>query len=203
MLEANEYPTHGGDIKVGFVYFHISQLSNRSLSLSLSLSFSLSISLTLFLSPSQSPSSPFLSFSLSLPLFLSLLLIFCVDRFLKHPYKRFCFFIFFIFTTRDLSLSLSKYLNHQLIERCADGVAFGRISYRCTACDSSYFKLGRRLSEYASSFRILYCRHCIGFQLSCIFLFITLINIFNTLYHPLLPLLAFLTCFITVLLNKL
>ena len=24
--------------------------------------------------------------------------------FLKHPYKRFCFFIFFIFTSRDLSL---------------------------------------------------------------------------------------------------
>ena len=44
--------------------------------------------------------------------FIFWLLIFCVDCFLKHPYKRFCFFIFFIFTTRDpnpvfLSLSLS------------------------------------------------------------------------------------------------
>ena len=32
---------------------------------------------------------------------------FCVDCFLKHPYERFCFFIFFIFTSRNLSLSLS------------------------------------------------------------------------------------------------
>ena len=32
--------------------------------------------------------------------------------FLKHPYKRFCFFILFIFTSRDLSLFLS--LSHTL-----------------------------------------------------------------------------------------
>ena len=34
-----------------------------------------------------------------------------MDCFLKHPYKRFCFFIFFIFTTRDLSFSLSLSLS--------------------------------------------------------------------------------------------
>ena len=34
--------------------------------------------------------------------------------FLKHPYKRFCFFIFLIFTKRDLSLSLCLPLSHSL-----------------------------------------------------------------------------------------
>ena len=43
---------------------------------------------------------------LSLSLFsLSLSYLLC-GLFLKYPYKRFCFFIFFIFTHRDLSLSL-------------------------------------------------------------------------------------------------
>ena len=31
-----------------------------------------------------------------------------MDCFLKHPYKRFCFFIFFIFTTRDLSRTMVR-----------------------------------------------------------------------------------------------
>ena len=46
--------------------------------------------------------------------FIFWLLIFCVDCFLKHQYKRFCFFIFFIFTNRDLytyTLSLSLFLS--------------------------------------------------------------------------------------------
>ena len=37
-----------------------------------------------------------------------------MDCFLKHPYKRFCFFIFFIFTTRDLTVSFSQSLSRLL-----------------------------------------------------------------------------------------
>ena len=75
----------------------------KMFSLSLHSSISISLSLSLFyIHCTYSSIDLSLSFN-----FIFWLLIFCVDCFLKHPYKRFCFFIFFTFTTRDLSLHSS------------------------------------------------------------------------------------------------
>ena len=56
-------------------------------------------SLSLSLSLSLSGDSPSLHLSLSYLL---------CGLFLKHPYKRFCFFIFFIFTHRDFSRTMVR-----------------------------------------------------------------------------------------------
>ena len=73
-----------------------------SSSLSLSLSNPLNVCTLLYIHCTYS------SIDLSLSLdFIFWLLIFC-GLFLKHPYKRFCFFIFLIFTKRDLSRTMVR-----------------------------------------------------------------------------------------------
>ena len=75
-----------------------------------------------------------------------------LSLFLKHPYKRFCIFIFFIFTSRDLSLSLSHwtYVFQQLMQNVRWLREWIRWLKNISLCSDPYHKTSGLLAGCSS-----------------------------------------------------